>query len=191
MSALAAEPETPVVSLLGQIKTCLDNLNKRADQAARRDEARLRNEPTSIPILGSPILGSANDNPVIPATGPLLLTLGGPELGYRWVIKRLWVSDAGIPTATVTGAAYFFVGQPVPPPPAAASLAGWVPVPASSGRWIFANLPNATTFTSDAVVVKATDQLLCVITGGTPGQAIIAQGEAVNESLTTAVLTVT
>lgn len=190
MSAWEADQEegNPLVNLLAQINVTLGSINKRIDDAARRDEARLRNEPTNIPIYGVPFLGGSNDNPVIPATGPLLLNMGGPETGNRWVVKRLWVSDAGVPTATVAGAAYFFVGQAVPP---SGNLATWVPVPASSGRWIFPNLPNATTFTSDAVVIKATDQLLCVITGGTVGQSIIAQGEAINESLATPVYTVT
>ena len=191
MSVSAADRDqqaSPLADVLAQISITLGGIKRQMDNAARRDEARLRAEPTSIPIYGSPLLGGSNDNPVIPATGPLLLTMGGPETGNRWVIKRVWVSDAGIPTATVAGAAYFFVGQAVYPQ---GNLATWNPVPASSGRWIFPNLPNATTFTSDAIVIKATDQLLCVITGGTAGLSIIAQGEAFNESLATPVYTVT
>lgn len=179
---------SPLVQLLAQINVGIASLNKRVDDAARRDEARLRNEPTNIPMYGVPYLGGSNDNPVVPASGPLLLSLGGPETGNRWVIKRLWVSDAGNAGATCAGVATFYVGQATNPQ---GNLATWVPVPASSARWVFPNLPNAVTFTSDAIVVKATDQLLCVITGGTATQAIIAQGEAINESLITPVYTVT
>lgn len=178
----------PLTALLGEISITLGGIRKHVEDYTDAAEAQLRNEPTNIPVYGVPYLGSATTNPVIPASGPLLLSLDGPQVGNRWVVKRLWVSDAGNAAATMAGQAYFYVGQAIGP---SGSLATWVPVPPSSGRWIFPNLPNATTFTSDAIVVKATDSLFCVITGGTVGQNVICQGEVINEAQTTAVITVT
>lgn len=136
-------------------------------------QRRLQHEPVMTNVFGQPIW-TEDLNPAVPATGPLLLTMSGPEVGEKWLVKSLRVSDGGNAQTAVVGKADFYVGQAVPP---SGSLATWVPLPPISWRWTFANLPNIVTFSTKAITVLSPDNLYCVITGGTDEQVITAAAE--------------
>lgn len=143
---------------------------ERAEQHLRRQRA-LQHAPVETEVYGAAQWGPQPGTQV-PATGPLLLSLGGPEVGRKWIIRAFRVCDGGNAQTAVTGKADFYVGQATAP--TAAGLAAWVPVPPGNWRWTFPNLPNIVTFTSDSQYVNSTDNLFCVITGGTATQNILA-----------------
>lgn len=85
----------------------------------------------------------------------------------------------GITAATggVTGQATFYVGSP-----SSYSPTNWA--------WTLASLPGIQNFTSDVVKVIPRDRLFCVLTGGTPGEAVLAQAQIVDFPANTAIPTV-
>lgn len=100
----------------------------------------------------------------VPASGPLTLDLGTPQMGRAWSVRRLSVSDSSSAIATVAGAATWYVG------PAA------IPAPGNVA-WRLATLPAVERFTGDTLRIKAGEHLICVITGGTAAQGIIARAD--------------
>lgn len=98
---------------------------------------------------------------IVPASGTLVLDLGAPQLGRRWLVRRLAV--AGVPTVgtTLTGRADWYVGQPSSPVP-------------GSWQWAMATLPSVQPFSSESIPVIPSDHLFVVITSGTSGQGAVA-----------------
>jgi hypothetical protein len=155
--------------LLARIDCLIDQITGERDD--RRAAKRAQVQPATITPAGSAV---GQLQPAVPATGPLVLDLGGPNVGRKWEIRGLAVSDAGNAATAVTGVANWYIGkatQPVVP------AANWVPLAPTAWRWTFPVLPNLVTFSSDARTVLPNDRLYCVITGGTPAQVILAQAE--------------
>lgn len=149
---------------LGQVAAQMERMNQL--------QARLQATPTTVDMAASG---------VVPPTGPLVLNLQGPEVGRKWLVRALRVTDAGNVTTAVVGAAAFYGGQPIPPQ---AGLASWVPSPPTQLIWPFLTLPNAITLSGGAVQVTSTNNLICVVTGGTVGQGILAMATIEDIDLT-------
>lgn len=99
---------------------------------------------------------------VVPAAGTLVLDLGGPQIGRRWLVRRLAVSNGLAVRTALTGVADWYVGQAGGPP----NPAGW--------QWTMATLPSLSTFSSESIPVTPSDHLFCVITTGAAGQVAVA-----------------
>lgn len=171
-SLLTEAPQQPALpeeghNLLSALMLRIDALV--TEITADRDERRARRKRAMQPVATT-VTGSAVGQlqPVVPASGALVLDLGGPQLGREWRIVGLAVSDAGNTATACAGVADFYVGKAIP---------GAVPLQPTAWRWRFPNLPNLTTFSADARTVKPADHLYCVISSGTPTQGILAQAE--------------
>lgn len=166
---LPAEGASLLNMLLAKLDCLIDQITDERDQV--RAHRRAQVQPATIWPAGSAI---GQQQPVVPASGPLVLDLGGPAVGRKWEVRALAVSDAGNTATAVAGVANFYIGKATPP---VIPAANWVPLAPTAWRWTFAALPNLVTFSSDARTVLPSDRLYCVITGGTPAQAILAQAE--------------
>lgn len=104
---------------------------------------------------------------VVPASGTLVLDLGAPQLGRRWLVRRLAV--AGVPTVgtALAGRADWYVGQPGSPSPQA-----W--------QWGMATLPAVQPFSSESIALIPSDHLFVIITTGTSGQGAVASASVVD-----------
>lgn len=160
-------------SMLAQVSVSLGRLV--AQITAERSELRAMRKaalrPATAQVTGMAVGGQ---QAVIPASGPLVLDLGGPQTGRQWEIRGLALSDAGNAATAVSGVANWYVGKATP---ITAPVAAWVPLAPIAWRWTFPVLPNLVTFSSDARTVIPSDRLYCVITGGTPAQGILATAE--------------
>lgn len=155
--------------LLARIDCLVDQITGERDD--RRASKRAQVQAATIWPAGKPV---GQDQPAIPASGILVLDLGGPNVGRKWEIRGLAVSDAGNAITAVNGVANWYVGKATAPTIPAAN---WVPLAPTAWRWVFPVLPNLVSFTSDARTVLPNDHLYCVITGGTATQNILAQAE--------------
>ncbi len=124
----------------------------------RDRQARYAATPNAVPLQAAG---------VVPASGTLVLDLGAPQLGRRWLVRRLAV--AGVPTVgtALAGRADWYVGQPSSPSPQ-----GW--------EWGMATLHSVQPFTSESIPVIPADHLFVVITTGTSGQGAIASATVVD-----------
>lgn len=100
----------------------------------------------------------------IDSSGNLVLDLGGPQIGRRWVVRMVTFSDAGgfwnsMSSAKVTLA----VGQKV------SNI-----VQPQQVRWAFGTTPNTATFGSDQMWIVPRDHVLLSVTGGTSGEGVVA-----------------
>jgi hypothetical protein len=102
---------------------------------------------------------------VVPASGVLVLDLGAPQLGRRWLVRRLAVANGLAVRTVLAGIADWYVGQP-PAGNGISNPAGW--------QWTFPTLPNVSTFSSESIVAIPSDHLYAVITTGTAGQLAVA-----------------
>jgi hypothetical protein len=115
----------------------------------RQRQQLLAAQPAYAPLSASGAIGS---------NGTLLLDLGGPQKGRRWVVRMVTVSDSGSFWNTMTNAqatvctGHFYGNNVVMP---------------QQVRWPFATLPNSATFGSDQMWVVPADHVLLSITGGT------------------------
>jgi hypothetical protein len=86
--------------------------------------------------------------------GTCTVSLGGPDLGYMWTVRRLFVADAAAVSNAATGVCTFY-----------ASTASPTILP-QNGEWYFPSLPNAATFGGRQIVLGYSENLYAVITGG-------------------------
>lgn len=118
-----------------------------------------------------PIRGPLQATGAVPSSGPLVLDLGAPAMGRRWVVKNLSITDAHDVTAAVTGKAWLYAGQ----------VGAYGP---HDLRWMEATLPAVDRFGSDQLAIIPPDRLLVVITGGTAAQVLLARAEVLDFPLT-------
>jgi hypothetical protein len=133
-------------------------LGRLSDQLAQHSAqlAAFQDAPTYIPFAQAGI---------IPASGSLIIDVSGPNLGYQWMVRRIAISDAGTFSATMGSAvAQFYVGLQT-------ELAAVRP---NHVAWPFTVVPNVATFGSDELPVLYGEHLLCLVTGGTAGQTVMA-----------------
>lgn len=109
----------------------------------------------------------------VPAGGTLVLDLGAPQIGRRWIVRKLAVSNGVSVASTLTGRADWYVGQP--------PGVGQVPNPAS-WQWAMAALPAVQPFSSESIPVLPSDHLYAVITTGTSGQIAVASATILDYS---------
>jgi hypothetical protein len=159
------------LDVMATLSATLGRIERRLEDEHARAVRRLTYAPAETDVYGTGWGGISQGSTQVPSSGPLVLSLGGPETGRKWIIRSLRVSDGGNAVTAVAGAANWYVGQAVVP---SGSMATWVPLSPIAWRWVFPNLPNIATFTSDAQVVQNTDNLFCVITGGTANQSVLA-----------------
>lgn len=137
-----------------------------------RDERRARSKQAMQPVAAK-VYGSAvgQQQPSVPASGVLVLDLGGPQMGRWWEVMALGVSDAGNVRTTIAGTADWYVGKATGP----TGVAGNVPLAPTGWIWVFPNLPNLVHL--DERIIIPPDRLYCVIAGGTATQNVLAQAE--------------
>lgn len=100
----------------------------------------------------------------IPASGIILASFNGPELGYQWTVRKITVADAATTSATVAGTAWVYAGV---------STGGATAILPSNLEWILNPLPNVAVFSADEVVLQQGENLYVNITGGTNGQNLM------------------
>lgn len=99
----------------------------------------------------------------VPASGTVVMDLGGPTMGRRWSVRSLAVTPAAGPTGTLAGVVNWYVGNP-----AIFGGAEWCAPTMTT-------LPAFQLISSDQINVTATDHLFAVLTGGTVTQMAIAR----------------
>lgn len=146
---------------------------ERAVKEAFTDRTELQAKLAALPVpyvaLGYPL--NRDGGPVVPASGKLVLDLGAPVMGRRWIVRRLAICDATDPNAAAAGTANWYVGKP----PATGTQPG-----GQAWRWNFSALPSVTGLAADVISVIPQDHLLCVINGATAGQSIVASAEVMD-----------
>jgi|HubBroStandDraft_4_1064222.scaffolds.fasta_scaffold05757_2 hypothetical protein len=156
-----ARPPGALLDLLAKLHLTLGGVQAAIEEndKARR---RLQNNPVLAPVSGTSV-GVTNN--VVPASGILLLDLGGPQTGREWRVRFVNFSDAGNWATTMGSAvAQFYVGKNTTP----------TAVAPQQCRWPFAVCPNAATFGSDELPVRPSDRLYCLFTGANAGQVLQA-----------------
>lgn len=152
-----AAPE-PGPSAWLQLSATLGDIGRGVGQLAANAQRESQRQSRAVPIEWPLRRGGT-----VPAGGTLVLDLGGPSMGRRWSVRSLAVSAPTGPTGTLAGSANWYVGN-------AAGFGG--------GEWCaptMTTLPGFQLVGSDQINVTPTDHLLCVISGGTAGQAAIAR----------------
>lgn len=113
---------------------------------------------------------SPQNNTQLNANGFGIFDLGGPEMGERWNVKRIGVVRGDDATAAMTGRADWYVG------PVISSIL-LLPYPSEGHKWPFAVLPNSMFITDNGITVIPTNNLFCVISGGTAIQSVYVSAE--------------
>ena len=151
-----------LVELLGRLHLTLGSLDQHMKDQQRRRLRHMQDLPALVPVTGVSV-GVANN--VVPASGILLLDLGGPQVGRRWLIRAVSISDAGnFSTSMGSAICQFYVGRHT----SATAIAP------QQVRWPFTVLPNAATFGSEELPVLPMDRLYCLFSGATSGQILQA-----------------
>lgn len=158
----APDTDDPPASLWAHLDLTLTGIHDQLAAQARRAQDAASSAPIYAPRARSG---------VVAADGSLLLTLGGPAMGRRWVIRNVSVCDAGAVRTATTGTADIYVGNSVALGP-------------SEWRWPFAALPAAEKFSDDEILVIPHDQLIIHVQGATAGQAILARANVLDYPVT-------
>jgi hypothetical protein len=98
----------------------------------------------------------------VTAGGLATIVLPGPSLGYQWTVRRVTVSDAQAITNACPGIAWVYAGT-----------TGTVLLP-QNAEWALNPLPNIANWGSSQLVLQYGESLTVQVTGGTPGQVILA-----------------
>lgn len=130
-------------------------------QAADEVEAR-RLQALQALYLASPQAVPVQNSGTVPASGVLVIDLGAPQIGRRWIVRRLAMASAQGATGTLAGRADWYVGTPAATP----NPAAW--------QWTMAALPSVQLVTSEAIPITPGDHLFAVITTGTATQVAVA-----------------
>ena len=122
-------------------------------------------DPFDTPQFPTPITKTATAT----AGGVAQVSLGGPNLGYYWMVRRVSISDAAAWSNTMGSAiGGFYLCR---------SGATLVPLPQQIA-WPFAVLPNVATFSTNHLRIGYGDHLVLYLTGCTSGQVIQATAYA-------------
>jgi len=119
-------------------------------------------DPFDTPQFPSPITKVATAT----AGGIAQVSLGGPNLGYYWMVRRVSISDATAwsnTMGTAVGGFYLSHGQGEVTTPLPQQIA-----------WPFTVLPNVATFSTNNLRIGYGDHLVLYLTGCTPSQVIQA-----------------
>jgi len=118
---------------------------------------------------------------VYPSTGVLALCLGGPDQGWRWLVRRIAVGSLTPVTSTAGRADVFITGAPAPVAPitgglGSTSVTGTAIMAGLTADWRdqATTLPLTAGYTSRQLVVSDTEQLWVVFSSGTSTQVYIA-----------------
>lgn len=134
----------------------------RVDYRNALEENRLR--VRQAVAMAQPAYAPQFASGAVDSSGNLVLDLGGPQLGRRWVVRMATFSDAVSFWNTMGSAqATLCVGR----------RTGNTVYP-SMVRWPFNTAPNAATFGSDQMWITPQDHVLLSVTGGTSAQNIQA-----------------
>jgi hypothetical protein len=130
---------------------------QRADRAAR----------TARQAAAKPVYWTATDSHFVVAGSVMVLDLGTPTTGRRWVVRQIGASDAGSVLTAVTGAkADWYVGR-----------AGQIGQPISPAQWVahMEVLPQLQQLSNEQITVIPNDHLFVVVNGAsTVGQNVLA-----------------
>lgn len=99
----------------------------------------------------------------VPASGIILASWAGPELGYQWTVRKVTVADAATTSATVGGVAWVYAGV---------STGAATAILPENLEWVISPLPNVAVFSADQLVLQQGENLYVNITGGTNTQSL-------------------
>jgi hypothetical protein len=155
------------VSLFGKLSTSLDGLSTHLRRRNRLDQ-------WATPVWRS--LGSVS-GAAAAGTGPLILNLGTPPVGYYWKVRSIQVvglaAANGNPTYTASVVCDVYITSQSPAPLGSSTQAGLIP---PLGDWYLSNLTTSSNPTSavvpwernlgsDEMSVQSGDNLMIVLTG--------------------------
>jgi hypothetical protein len=159
----AQDPAAPGV--MAELSLTLGGLREEMHRARCDREAAIARHVANLPIAWS-----AWGSGVVVAATALVINLGGPSIGRRWVVRQLAVTDAGNVRTAIAGTviADWYVGEPTP--------FGGVPAPQ---QWRATMTPPVIVDKSnEQIVITPTDQLFVVVTGATTaGQQLLATAQ--------------
>ena len=147
----------------GPVLTAFREFTERFRQDYRRDLEQYRLKVRQHALAMQPAYAPVTSSGIIGTDGNLVINLGGPQIGRRWVVRMITISDAGAFWNTMSSAqAVIATGS---------STAGDTVLP-NMVRWPFSSLPNSANFGSDQMWINPRDKLLVAITGGTSTQNV-------------------
>lgn len=148
------------VQLLGNLKATIGQLGDRFEDATRRLGRDLVHQAGALLPVGATVV--AGDS--YPASGVLVLDLGGPAQGRVWDLRRLVIGGLTVATAAA-GSGDVYV-----------SAAGKSAQPSGLAEWVAnaASLPLAGTWGAGEISLRFPERLYVVISSGTSGQEYLA-----------------
>ena len=124
-------------------------------QAQRLD----RTQRLARRVAAEPVFWTTTDSDVVTVGSAMILDLGSPTTGRRWVLRQIAATDGASVLTAVTGAmANWYVGRP----------AG-VGQPVSPVQWVahMEVLPSLQNVSNEQITVIPNDHLFVVVTGAT------------------------
>lgn len=156
-----AEVDLSVGGLLASIKGVLVRNQKLLTKLVQRSF------PVSADFAGSALY---------PATGVLVVDLGGPAQGQVWLIRRWMFLSAGDPTSSPAGVGFIFTGTSMSSavsPVLSATLANMQLVDKTN-----APFPTSGFYDAGMVVCRYPEHIIGVVTAGTIGAGYMVNGTA-------------
>lgn len=148
------------LGIFADLAFSIGNLVQRIDRQQELFDRAVKRIPADYPISAAG---------VYPSSGNLLLSLGSPDLGQLWVLRRLIIGGSDI-TTTPAGTGWLFVSGSPPNQNGANSPTSQL-VDFTSGT-----LPQKAFYGTHEVVVDATQYVYVVVTSGTNGTQYVATG---------------
>lgn len=134
----------------------------RNDYLAEMRDRRLKMRQASA--LAQPVYAQVSHAVTVPASGNAIVQLGGPQIGRRWVVRMVTISD---------GAAFWNSMGSAQAVIATGNVGGVISVlPPNMVRWPVNSLPNSTTFGADQMWIVPSEKVFVALTGGTSGQNV-------------------
>jgi len=128
----------------------------RAELAAQREERAHR---VARQAAAKPVYWTAAKSDFVVAATAMVLDLGTPTTGRRWVVRQIGASDAGsVLTAVTAGKADWYVGRP-----------GQFGQSVSPVQWVahMEVIPQLQQLSNEQITVIPNDHLFVVVTGAT------------------------
>lgn len=164
------------LGFLADLQATLGGLRDQMQQDRDWRERNRRAAKFAEMPIDRPLVGSG----AYPSTGIMAFDLGGPDMGRRWLLRRIAVGGT-TPTTTTAGRADVFVSAVPPIDPVTGGTGGSGVLTGTALRagcladWRdqATSLPQVSGYTSRTIVVGPNESLWVVISSGTASQQYV------------------
>lgn len=169
MPGVEADISVGPIELYASLGTKLDEVNANLKKMQRLNFTRSR-VPQDVRMFQSTTIGAA-----APRTG---ISLGGPQAGFYWLVRRLIVGGVTFKTSAAGTAEVYITGL--------GGEAGAIVGPMISALGLTdlvdqaTSLPNIAFYTNRQLIVQANENLMVVIDSGTASQVYTATCQVEN-----------